>query len=282
MKSTLIIMGLALGLLLVISLWGFYQALYPIKLRSEVTPKNFGVDYETISFRTRDNLLLKGWFIPHPNPNAKTIILLHGYPADKGDILSHMIFLHHDYHLLLFDFRYMGESEGRYSTIGKNEVLDLLAALDYLRTRGIREVGVWGLSMGASVALLTAPLAPDIKAIVVESPYARLDWMTYEYYHIPLLRYPLGELTRFWAWLFLGYDLKSVAPVNVASHLNIPILLIHSEQDEVISFKHALFLQQALKNNPHAQVVFVKNGGHGEAIQNYQAIIREFFATYLH
>jgi dienelactone hydrolase len=39
--------------------------------------------------------------------------------------------------------------EGNYSTAGATEVEDLLAALRFLKGRGIKEVGVWGFSMGA-------------------------------------------------------------------------------------------------------------------------------------
>lgn len=84
----------------------------------------------------------------------------------------------------------------------KNEILDLLAAIHYLQSRHIHEVGVWGFSLGGAAALMTAPLAP------AESSYARLDWMAYDFYRIPFLKYPLGELTRLWGLLFLHYDIK--------------------------------------------------------------------------
>src|SRR3990167_11069470 len=182
--------------IIVLSLLGFYLAIRPFRITSSITPKEMGLAYEKVSFRTEDNVLLHGWFIPAKKTPAKTLILLHGYPADKGNILPVMAFLHAKYNLLLFDFRYFGESEGWYSTAGKNEVLDLRAAIQYLGTKGIHEVGVWGFSLGGAVAIMTAPHSPEIKAIVAESSYARLDWMAQEYYRLPLLRYPLASLTR--------------------------------------------------------------------------------------
>lgn len=267
--------------LLVLSLWGFYNAIRPFKIVSTVTPKDFGIKYESVSFKTKDNVLIRGWFIPHPNPKAKTIVLLHGYPADKGNILPSTIFLHKSYNLLYFDFRYLGGSEGYYSTVGKNEVLDLLAAIQFLHSRGINEVGMWGFSLGGAVALMTAPLAPQIKAIVSESSYARLDLMTYEYYKIPLLKYPLGELTRLWGWLFLHDDIKKISPATAAEKINIPILLIHSKRDQVISYDHALLLQKSLKHNPKAQFLMIENTTHGEHFENYEKVIERFFADNL-
>jgi len=276
----MMIAGFTLFLLL-FSLFEFYLAIRPIRLTSTLTPKNLSLHYEAVSFLTQDKILIKGWFIPSKEPQAKTLILLHGYPADKGDILPAMAFLHPEFNLLLFDFRYCGESGGHYSTVGKNEVLDLLAALKYLHTRDIHEVGVWGFSLGGAVALMTAPQAPAIKAIVAESAYAHLDWLAEEYYSIPLLRYPLIELTRLWAWLFLDYDLKQVSPAKAAEYLKIPIFIIHSRQDQVIPFKHAQALQKALQSNPKAEFLFRDQGAHGQFAPNYQKIIREFFGRNL-
>lgn len=263
--------------LVIFSLFGFYWAIRPIRITSSITPKDYGVDYENIAFRTSDNKLIKGWFIPSKNPHAKTIILLHGYPADKGNILPSRLFLHHSYNLLFLDFRYFGESEGYYSTAGKNEILDVLAAIKYLHSRGINSVGIWGFSVGGAVALMTAEKAPEVKAVVAESSYARMDWMAYEYYRIPLLRYPLGMLTRFWAWLFLHEDILSVSPANSAAKLKIPVLLIHSESDNVIPFKHALLLKEAFKDNKTALAIFNQGLSHGESFANYEITVKSFF-----
>lgn len=282
MKQTLLTLLTILAIFLVLlSLWGYYSALHPFRIISHNNPKDFGVAYETVTFKTSDGIQLQGWFIPNPNPKAKTIILLHGYPADKGDILPSRLFLHNYYNLFFFDFRYFGQSGGTYSTIGKDEVLDLLAAINYLKSRGINEVGVWGLSLGGAVALMTAPQAPEIKAIVAESSYARLDWMAYEYYHIPILNYLLAQLTRFWGMVFLHVDVKNVSPINAAEKLQIPVLLIHSKRDNVIPFAHGVALQKALQNDPHLEVIFSEEKLHGEAIENNQRIIKDFFDRYL-
>lgn len=253
------------------------MAIKPFKIESSITPEKLGVPYETIYFVTKDNVTLDGWFIKSNNPKAKTIILLHGYPADKGDIFPAMFFLHEHYNLFLFDFRYFGKSGGSYSTVGKDEVLDLQAAIAYLQTRGVNEVGVWGISMGGAVALMTAPQSPAIKAIVSESTYARLDLILRDYYRIPFLRYPLAQLTRLWAWLFLHVDIAQVSPALAAEKLQIPVLLIHSKGDTVVPFEHALLLEKSLSHNKDAQIIFVDENAHGESIKDYQTIIRKFF-----
>ncbi len=276
-KSVWTILSYVIVFTVAYSLLGFYLAIRPIRITSSITPAALNVPYENVSFNTSDGILIKGWFIPSAKPYAKTIILLHGYPADKGDILPSRLFLHHDYNLLFIDFRYFGESGGHYSTVGKDEVLDLLAAIQYLKTRDINEVGVWGFSLGGSVALMAAAKAPEIKAVVSESAYANLNDMLREYYKIPLLRYPLAMLTRAWAWLFLRQDIKSMSPAEQVKNLHIPILIIHSEDDNVISFRHAQSLKQALAHNKNAQFIFNKNLPHGYPFDNYENTIKSFF-----
>lgn len=272
---------IALLFIFFITLLGFYFSIRPIKVFSSMTPKYFGVQYENIQFKTTDNIIIRGWFIPNKNIHAKTIILLHGYPMDKGNILPTRIFLHKDYNLLFIDFRYLGESGGHYSTIGKNEVLDLRAAIDYLHHRNIHQVAVWGLSLGAAVALLAAPDTPEIKAIVNEASYARLDWIAYNYYRslrfIPGLQYIMGNALRFWAWIFLNIDIKQIQPVQALAQLKIPILMIYSKNDQVVTYPHALAMQQAARHNPRAQMIILEHAQHGELMKNYEKIIKDFF-----
>lgn len=277
MKNIITIIVSTMICVALFTLWGFYSAVRPFRVVSDITPKYFNIPYEDVTFNTQDGIKINAWFIPSEKPHAKTIILLHGYPMDKGDILSTRLFLHKNYNLLFFDMRYFGKSTGHYTTLGKTEPLDLLAAIKYLHSRGINEVGVWGISLGAAVTLMTAPEAPEIKAIVSESSFASLDLMTYEYYHVPLLNYPLGQLTRLWGIIFLHYDAKEVSPLMAIKQLHIPILLIHVKNDDIISYKQALLLEDAQKNNPQFEAVILEQGKHGEPIKDYQAIIGKFF-----
>ncbi len=282
------------------SLWGFYSSIRPPKIISTITPKDMGLNYEEVSFTTADGIKLAGWFIPLEvrakgtadatgvlpltgfiPSSAKTIILLHGYPADKGNILPAFSFLNKNYNLLLFDFRYLGQSEGNYTTAGAKEVEDLLAAIRFLKTKDINQVGVWGFSMGGAVALMTAPIAPEIKAIVAESSYASLDLMALELYRIPILKYPIAYLTGFWAKIFLGIDLKKVSPAESAKNITIPVLIVHSKNDIVIPFRSALLIQEALKNNMRTEFWLEENIPHGQFSEIYEEKIGEFFGKNL-
>ena len=267
--------------LVIVSLWGFYISIRPPKIISSVTPRDLRMNYEDVSFKTADSLTLWGWYIPSAKKTTKTLILLHGYPADKGNILPALAFLHNDFNLLLFDFRHLGKSEGSYSTAGAKEVEDLLAAVQFLKNRQVHEVGVWGFSMGGAVALMAIERASEIRAVVSESSYASLAAMTFELMKIPLVNYPIAYLIGLWAKLFLGIDVTDASPADRIRNTAIPILLIHSSADAVIPFSHAQLLQQSLAKNPNAEFWFHEDFAHGQLAPEYQTMIRNFFLKHL-
>ena len=135
--------------------------------------------------------------------------------------------------------------------------------------------------MGGAVALMAAPDAPEIKAIVSESSYARLDLMAERLFAVPLLGRPLGFLTTLGARVLLGVNVRKTSPEASVARLTRPVLLIHSRQDHVIPFLHALRLQDALSQNPNAAFWFQDGLLHGEFGGDYQQRIEEFFAKHL-
>lgn len=264
------------------SFLGFYNSVKPPSIISTITPESIGLYYEEISFQTQDDLTLKGWFVPkNGNETKKAIILLHGYPADKGNILTSLSFLSKDFNLLFFDFRYLGESEGKYSTGGAKEVLDLLAAISYLENRGIEEVGVWGFSMGGAVALMGQQKSQNIKAVISEAAYANLGDLVYQLYRIPYLRTPLAYLTVLWGRVILDINAYDVSPEMSVQKSSIPMLIIHSKNDEVIPFENALRLKEALNQNQYAEFWFEEDLMHGAFGKGYQERVGNFFSRHL-
>lgn len=265
----------------IFSLFGLLVSVRPPRIYASYHPAHFGLPFEDITLKTSDGLTLKGWFIPQAKSD-KAIVALHGYPADKGDILPALLFLHSDFNLLFFDFRYFGGSQGLYTTAGAKEVRDLLAALQFLKERGFQRIGVWGFSLGGAVALMTAGESGDIKAIVSESSYAELSLMARETYrYLFVLKYPLAYLTGLWAKLLLGVDIHEASPVKKIKDRPLPILLIHSTTDQVIPFSHALILKEALANNPRAEFWFRPGLSHGQFGEEYERKIMAFSQKHL-
>jgi dipeptidyl aminopeptidase/acylaminoacyl peptidase len=125
-----------------------------------------------VSFYNQRGNLLSGWLAIRA-AGAPTIILAHGTPGNRVDMLQRAAFLFkHGYNVLLFDFQSYGHSQGIMSTLGMVESEDILAAISFLHVipfTATSKIGVLGLSMGATAAVLAAARTRDIKALVAES-----------------------------------------------------------------------------------------------------------------
>lgn len=259
-----------------------YQSVRPDKFVSTVTPRTFGLAYEPVSLTTADGVRIAGWYIPRQDGQAgSAVIALHGYPADKGDILSRVIPLADVHDILLIDFRYFGESGGSISAAGARETGDLLAAVDHLKSRGAAKIGVYGFSMGGAVALMALDRTDKIDAVAAEGAYANLGLVAEELYrNFGPLKKPLAWLTGLYAKLFLGIDPAEVSPAAAAGRSTEPILLIHSRGDAVVPFRHAHLLQAALAGNPRAEFYFT-DGLHGESTAELSGRLSDFFGRHL-
>ncbi|MGH2493526.1 MAG: alpha/beta hydrolase [Ktedonobacteraceae bacterium] len=125
-----------------------------------------------VSFYNARDELLSGW-LALSSPGAPVIILNHGTPGNRVSMLSRATFLfNHGFTVLLFDFQSYGKSQGVMSTLGMVESEDILAAIAYVHSLPATmssKIGVLGLSMGATAAVLAASHTTDILALVAES-----------------------------------------------------------------------------------------------------------------
>jgi pimeloyl-ACP methyl ester carboxylesterase len=137
-----------------------------------LTPADLNLPYQTVTFTSDDNITLAGWYIPARNRAA--VILLHGYGANRLEMLTRAEFLAgHGYGVLLYDMRGHGESGGNLRTNGWLEVKDVAAALDFLQSQADidpHRIGILGFSVGGQVALRAAGQNKRLKAVVADGP----------------------------------------------------------------------------------------------------------------
>jgi uncharacterized protein len=265
-----------------VSLGSFWLAIRPPRLLVPETPLDYGLSFEAVTVVAPDGARLAAWLIPAAveRPSA-AVILLHGYPAEKADLLPIAAALHPHFVTLLVDLRYFGQSEGRATTLGFRERGDLVRAVDCLTARGLGRIGVFGYSLGGAVALMGAAEDSRIGAIVAYAPFADLRTLAHELYaRFWLLRYPFVELMLVWSRLFLGGDITRPSPADAAKRLTIPVLLIHNRDDEQISWSHAERLQRALRDNPLAEFHFGP-GLHNDRRPDVDRRVVEFFRKHL-
>ncbi|HEX7042719.1 MAG TPA: alpha/beta hydrolase [Patescibacteria group bacterium] len=140
-------------------------------------PYDFGLKYYDFSTDTKDGIKIKGWYIPVDSPKA-FVILIHGRVNTSGGkslMLSHAKYLHdNNFSTLLFDCRGVGESDGNKTFLGCREWMDALSIFNYaknLEEGKNKKIGFFGLSMGASIALITCGKEKIGDFVIASVPY---------------------------------------------------------------------------------------------------------------
>ncbi len=210
------------------------------------TPTQAGFAYEPVRFLTADGIGLSGWFIPAPKSRG-TLLFCHG---NAGNI-SHRLESIRQFHQLgldvfIFDYRGYGESEGVPSEAGTYR--DAEAAWHYLvetRRAAPARLVYFGRSLGAAVASHLATRHPP-RALIVESAFTSVpDFGAEVYPWLPVrwlarLQYPTREHLR---------------------SLHVPVLVVHSRNDEIIPFRHGEALYAAA--NEPKELLEIR-GGHND------------------
>lgn len=210
------------------------------------TPDKAGLPYKSVKIETEDELLLDAWLIPVTDSKA-TILFFHG---NAGNISHRLDTLLNFYHLgftsLIVDYRGYGESEGSISEEGT--YLDARAAWNYLINQEKTppdKIITFGRSLGAAVAVNLATTHTPA-ALIIESGFTSIPDLASDLY--PFL--PVRLISRF------SYD-----SINHINHIDCPVLIIHSTDDEIIPIEHGKKLYDKA-NNPK-QFLEIK-GGHND------------------
>ncbi|MBF0214900.1 MAG: alpha/beta hydrolase [Magnetococcales bacterium] len=207
----------------------FFQTGMVFKPRKgiEATPEAWGMTYEAVTFESEGHRL-HGWWIPG-DPKQPVVLFFHGNASVLSGLRDHVErFRSLGLSVFLFDYRGYGLSEGE---PGEAAVYaDSLAAWNYLtRVRQIPAVRIvdYGHSLGGGAATwLAVRHAPA--ALILEGTFQSVPAIGEERY--PYL--PIRRLSR------ITFDnLERIGQVRV------PVLIIHSRDDEVIPWHHgrALF-----------------------------------------
>ena len=215
----------------------------------EDDPSNYGLTYEDVEFSSRDGqFMLSGWYLPGKE-GSPHLVFVHGNGSVRSgdnavEIASRLKPL--GFGMLLFDLRGRGSSEGDIASGGYFERQDVLGAYDYLladRDAEAGRVGLLGFSLGAAISVMTAGIEPGFAAVTADSPFANAgELVTNEAARsspIPWWLIPIFVPTARWmAKTFYDINIGDLSPERAAAGLGYPILVIHGEEDQRISWEH--------------------------------------------
>ncbi len=104
----------------------------------------------------------------------KIAVLCHGFLSGKNSSTNKTLtrlLIEQGIATFRFDFFGHGESDGPFKQITNTLALDqALAALDLVRQKGYRHIGLMGSSFGGLVATLTAARRPDLACLALKCP----------------------------------------------------------------------------------------------------------------
>ncbi len=151
-----------------------YGVTHPSRDQMQFDPADLLLRTEDVAFHASDGVLLSGWLVKGA-PRAPVILLCHDLGGSRSTLLGSAVSLNRaGYPLLVFDFRGHGRSTGSGGWLGVDEKLDILGAIEFLRTRSDLDssrIGLWGIGMGAYAGILAAREDPRIVALALDSLY---------------------------------------------------------------------------------------------------------------
>ncbi|OGX43250.1 MAG: hypothetical protein A3G37_01090 [Omnitrophica WOR_2 bacterium RIFCSPLOWO2_12_FULL_46_30] len=255
---------LSIGFLSVIVVYFRYierhSVFYPAK-EIEYSPKELGLDFEEVFFKTSDNIELNGWFVPAADASY-CVLFCHGNAGNISHRVEKLKFFNElGVNVFIFDYRGYGKSKGRPNELGV--YLDVKGAYDYLLSRKIlpEQIIGYGESIGTAVII---DLAEEYKlsGLIIDSAMSSAKDMVKTIY--PFLPY----------WVFSSrFDSE-----NKIKSIGIPKLIIHSINDEIVPFR----LGRKLYDNALEPKEFLQiHGGHNSCFFESENILKAKVADFL-
>jgi len=206
------------------------------------------VIYQDIYFTTENNVKLHGWYLPSRKSIVHgTVLFLHGNAQNISSHINSVFWLPHTgFNVFLFDYQGYGKSEGQTTLAGVQH--DFHAALAWLiKNESVdnKKIIVFGQSLGASIALYALSNSKYknlIRGMVSDSGFTSYRNITRDF------------LDNFWlTWAFqwpLSFTVSDDFPaIDAIPKISpVPLLLIHSKDDEVIPYAHGEALFKAAKS----------------------------------
>src|SRR5436190_6846960 len=240
------------------------------------SPGIYGINYEAVELRAADGTALFAWFMPAHGEARATVLYLHGNAENISAHFANVAWLPAaGLTVLAVDYRGYGGSEGKPSLPGVQ--LDIDAAMRSLLERPDVDpdrIIVFGQSLGGALAIYYvahSAYREHIRAVIADSAFADYQMVAKEKMKDFFITWPLQWLPDY------TVDNAYAPRAAVAAIAPIPLLLIHGEQDGIVSPRHSRLLYETARE-PKAYWP-IPESGHIQALRD--AAVRKRLTDFL-
>jgi pimeloyl-ACP methyl ester carboxylesterase len=202
-------------------------------------------------------------------PPRGTILVLHGVLARSANMLPvARVMAGAGYRAVLVDLRGRGRSTGKYMTFGLQEAKDLSQVIDALEQRNLLagNLGVYGISYGATTSIHLAARDRRVRAVVAVEPFstAREEVPHFARVMVPgigwLISDKMYQESLDEAGRIAHYDPDEADAVKAIQQTSAPVLIIHGTNDWVVPHQQSEQLHAAALD--HSELLSVPYLGH--------------------
>ena len=255
-----------------------YKNISQKKLRENFPFKDYFLnDWQDVYFVSRDkDIKLNGWLFNY-FPKRPIIIVTHGInPNGKCKSESNLVaslLVKKNFNVLTIDLRNYGQSDKvtSFEDLGLKSYNDILGAFDFLKKIGFKDyqIGLHGISLGASTSIFAAYNEPEILAIWADSSLAEFDMILKD----EIARYGLsiefGPAVSLAGKILTGIDPTSLSPALKLSTTQ-SYFFTHGDSDTRVLTRHFdYFKEYTSKNNINAEFWLVEESDHLDGMLKY-------------
>jgi len=240
-----------------------------------LTPAYFKLPFDSVRLKAQDGTMIAGWFVPANSDRA--VLICHGNAGNIANRLDLILTFHNmGLNVMIFDYRGYGDSSGKPTEEGT--YVDAQAAWDYIHESRIKDriapnkqfesknIAIYGESLGGAVAAWLAEQTHP-GALILDSTFTSAPDMAKKMF--PFL--PARRLCKF------KYD-----TIGRIHKIACPVLIAHSENDEMIPCTQGLMLFNAAKQ---PKQFIGMSGQHNDGgiltSPNHLKTVDEFLSKYL-
>ena len=238
--------------------------------------------------RSEDGFELRAYLVPPEGVQAKiSVVLVHGLFRGGLELESiATMFRDLGAEVLMLELRDHGGSDRGTFTFGRDESLDVVAAVEWLRSQGRGQIVLFGISLGSAAVSLACERLRGIAGMVLDAPMDDLHQTAHRVLGGAQMDIPQpfrSIILTAMEWR-LGMSLSEVRPKESLSRLpaDMPVLLIGGDRDRRMPPEVVRGIFDGLAARGDLKEIWIRPGsGHGSVSKDDPEGYRERLAHFM-